>query len=331
MTYDPHRSRVVLFGGRAPDNAFLYDTWEYDGSQWTNVTPAAGEPSPQRPLALGYDPAQQRVIGTNAEETWTWDGHSWTGTAEGDDAYCPYCDSEEALAYDSMRGRLVRLGRGGYIGGTWEWIDGRWERVARGVGSHALLVGAFDPIRSAVVVFGGYGPLGPSDETWTWRGPGDILPPTLHLLPRPVVARAGQTAIFSVGATGTDPLCYQWFFAIPGGHDTRRIMDGGRYSGAATPTLTITDLSQLDAGGYGAAVRSACDGSPPPLECEVFSYIVGLTVVCAADWDLSGSVNSEDLFGFLNAFSVGAADFNEDGVTNSQDFFDFIRAFFAGC
>lgn len=52
---------------------------------------------------------------------------------------------------------------------------------------------------------------------------------------------------------------------------------------------------------------------------------------CPADWNQSGTVNSQDFFDFIAAFFANNADFNMNGQTTSQDFFDFLAAFFGGC
>lgn len=41
--YDSDRSQWVLFGGLAADERYLRDTWEFDGSQWRDASPAPPE------------------------------------------------------------------------------------------------------------------------------------------------------------------------------------------------------------------------------------------------------------------------------------------------
>jgi len=55
---------------------------------------------------------------------------------------------------------------------------------------------------------------------------------------------AGSTASFTVSATGTPPLAYQWRFK------GAKLADGGQFSGATTSTLTISNVQPANAGSY---------------------------------------------------------------------------------
>jgi uncharacterized membrane protein len=97
---------------------------------------------------------------------------------------------------------------------------------------------------------------------------------------------------------------------------------------------------QLDLGGFflsfatgvSADGRVIC-GTGINTDGDQEAWVVNLRAPCAADFDHSGAVNSQDFFDFLAAFfaSDPRADFNGNGSVDSQDFFDFLGAFFAGC
>lgn len=65
----------------------------------------------------------------------------------------------------------------------------------------------------------------------------------------------GQSATFNVTASGTAPFSYQWA-QITGG-TTNVLSNGGRYSGATTNSLTISNVALSDAGIYTVTVTNA--------------------------------------------------------------------------
>lgn len=103
LAYDAGRNVVVLFGGRG-NGGPLSDTWEWDGTTWTEKTPL-DTPLPRSGHALAYDPIRGRVVlfggqdgsGQALGDTWEWDGENWI---EGEGT-SPPARFEHALAYDS--------------------------------------------------------------------------------------------------------------------------------------------------------------------------------------------------------------------------------------
>ena len=70
-------------------------------------------------------------------------------------------------------------------------------------------------------------------------------PVTLTTQPQPLTVAAGQTATFTVAATGTGPLTYQWNKA------------GVAIPGATASTLTLAAVTGADAGSYAVTVGNA--------------------------------------------------------------------------
>jgi hypothetical protein len=79
--------------------------------------------------------------------------------------------------------------------------------------------------------------------------------------PLPLVINAGQPATFSVTATSSDLLSYQWF------KNGTTVKNGWRVSGATTDTLTINPALSSDAGIYSVIVTGSCPtvSLPAPL------------------------------------------------------------------
>src|SRR5262249_46358238 len=123
MAFDSARGVTVLFGG---ENSYHYlaDTWEWNGTNWTQRTPLAG-PSQRVWSALAYDSARGVAVLFGGfyssggvygnvwwNDTWAWNGTTWTQDSP---ATSPPAMSSYAMAYDAPRGATVLFGWG-----TWE-------------------------------------------------------------------------------------------------------------------------------------------------------------------------------------------------------------------
>jgi hypothetical protein len=171
MAYDAARQKTVLFGGFDLYGIYLAgDTWEWDGSTWTQRRPAVS-PTARANHAMVYDAGRQRVVlfggSGGCSDTWEWDGKTWTQCYP---ATVPPARYEHAMAYDSSRRRVVLYGGASpSANDTWEWDGNNWTQrwpstIPPAASSHAM---AYDVSRQRVVMFGGmYGLV----FHWEWDG-----------------------------------------------------------------------------------------------------------------------------------------------------------------
>ena len=123
MTYDPSRMKTVLYGGNEDPTNHRNDTWEWDGSSWTQVNTAGGAPTPTADPGhrLVYDSHLSAVLlfgggeaGTVVNESWIWDGNVWSKL--GIVGSVPEARFFHSLAYDSVN--QVAVVFGGVVGST---------------------------------------------------------------------------------------------------------------------------------------------------------------------------------------------------------------------
>lgn len=124
VAYDVGRRRVVLFGGaRLSNGSLASETWEYDGSSWSQVSQNSG-PAARIDHSLVYHDAAGvtlafggRGMSGRLSDVWAWYDGSWSQV--------PVCDSTVPLrwfdhaAYDPLRKVVVTGGWGGELA-TWE-------------------------------------------------------------------------------------------------------------------------------------------------------------------------------------------------------------------
>ena len=192
MAYDSVRQRVVMFGGQRNELAttvFFQETWEWDGTTWTQVAAGQG-PSVQTRHPMAYDAGRQRMVLFDSArraphaDTWEWDGSTWTlrtsSPAE------PPWRYGNALAHDVVRQRTILFGGIGpapnfvLMGDTWALDQTTWTRLNPAVSPspRALSPMVWDPARQRLVLFGGFACGGPpacssvkiADDTWEWDG-----------------------------------------------------------------------------------------------------------------------------------------------------------------
>jgi hypothetical protein len=181
MTYDPVRRRTLIFGGDPAQSGqpCRDDTWEWDGSSWTQRLPTT-VPAARYRSGFVFDTQRAQVLmfsgnsGTpdfaGLTDTWSFDGNDWTQVT-------PHVvPVRGTVAYDTVRRRTVCYG--GYMAATarlsdtWEWDGATWTQLkpATQPPARARSAIAFDTKRGLVVMFGGNTATALPNDTWEWNG-----------------------------------------------------------------------------------------------------------------------------------------------------------------
>ncbi|HEX6943204.1 MAG TPA: kelch repeat-containing protein [Gemmatimonadaceae bacterium] len=185
LVHDSQRGRTIVFGGtNGSGGAFFGDTWEWDGSTWTNMTPAVS-PAARAWHAMTYDSVRGRTVlfggynGSQLGDTWEWDGSSWTQVFT---PAAPPGQSSGAMAYDATSRRVV-LFAGSYgwpigLNDTWHYDGTNWYlwtpsgTIPQPQYLHRM-IGC--PPLGGVLVYGAYGNgWTVLNDTWLYTAPGVV-------------------------------------------------------------------------------------------------------------------------------------------------------------
>jgi hypothetical protein len=124
-------------------------------------------------------------------------------------------------------------------------------------------------------------------------------PPSITTQPAEPDHLAWSDATFTVGASGTAPLHYQWRF------------NGADISGATTSSYTRHNVEPSHAGLYSIFVWNSAGGAT--------SASAALTVT-APDTDADGLQDWWELKHFGNLTQIGTGDYDSDGSVNYDEY-----------
>jgi hypothetical protein len=189
--FDGTGSCVLIYGGLAADFSPLFDTWTWDGYNWTSPPPGPSDPFVGAPVAARDEVRNTIVLGglgdpftpTSPEGVFEWTNGQWNSPIP-TTTVAPAERDVTAMAFDAARGRTMLFGGlfdptgasmpladgWGWNGTVWSPSDppntGDPRPLARF--GHAM---AGDSSRRRVVLFGGLDAnFMESGETWEWDG-----------------------------------------------------------------------------------------------------------------------------------------------------------------
>ena len=263
MVYDIGRGRMLLFGGGDGSRVRVYaDTWEWDGTSWTQLSPA-NRPLERWAHGMVYDVARGAVLlfggegfpsGINFGDTWQWNGSDWTQLSP---SRSPSPREGCGMAFDWQRGVSVLYGgiAVSYTDETWEWDGTTW--IARALSPRPLPRTqpsmAYDQARGRQVLFGGYDGLARGDA-WELHNP---FPASTQTYGTACSGSAGPPAL--AAASGSQPWIGMNFTAalsgVPAGQPASILFGTSRSSWAGVPLPF--DLSGI--GMPGCTIEAAPD------------------------------------------------------------------------
>ncbi len=190
LAYDGSAARSVLFGGWGGGLSYFADTWTWDGSAWTSVTPAGLSPHARAFMSAAYDSNRDRLVlfgglfndsssSTYYGDTWEWDGSNWADVTPPSGS--PNPRAYHAMAYDSSLHRTILFGGFSFAEGnfndTWAWDGSSWNRLAT-TAAPSLRISpglAFDSVQQRVLLFGGQLNSTYYGDTWSLSAPATCL------------------------------------------------------------------------------------------------------------------------------------------------------------
>jgi hypothetical protein len=178
LAYDPTRHQVIAFGGRPYWDWGTDQTWAWNGTSWTDISPAIS-PGKRHYHSMATDPVRNRIVmfgGRNPNalnDTWEWDGTTWTQVALSGPQ--PSYRWYPGLTFNESTNTTIMFDSGTSgenLNDTWEWNGSQWRQLfpttsptPRGTSM------VYDSAQAKLVLFSGAGQA----DTWVSQIQSEIV------------------------------------------------------------------------------------------------------------------------------------------------------------
>jgi N-acetylneuraminic acid mutarotase len=203
--------KLVHFGGNDSDPAPVADTWEFDGTTWTTLTPPTSAPAraghamatlgDEVILFGGWGPDPVGGGNTLTNATWAWNGKTW---AHRYPATSPSPRHDHAMA--TLGNEIVLFGgetADALLNDTWLWNGATWTRLFPPTSPSARRGHELAGLNGRVILFGGRDANGLLNDTWAFEsGTWKQLAPSTSPAERenPAMAAVGGEIVLVGGA-----------------------------------------------------------------------------------------------------------------------------------
>ncbi|HET6148241.1 MAG TPA: kelch repeat-containing protein [Polyangia bacterium] len=287
MIYDPDRGRVVLFGGyggTGSAKARLNDLWEWDGSSWTDTTPAGSKPSPRLNALMAYDASRKVIVlrggntgtaappsGTAIDDNWEWDATTATWSPRTAPPLTGTSLSTHRAVYDAGLRKVILYQD---YQNVWQWdadtpawvplTTSKTDPLLPPTSAPGII---YDAGRARVTLFGGLvgrtrdvWELNPADGSWLSRSP-PIDGPTPRTWPFLAIDSLRDALMVFGGFHSGDASPYkqdiwQWTPALPDWDNSITKLTGAKPSVRAYGPMVYDPIQDrlMVFGGYGGGI-----------------------------------------------------------------------------
>jgi N-acetylneuraminic acid mutarotase len=329
MAYDVVQGAIYMFGG-TDGQSDSYGFWQWNGAtgRWKKF-PDNGNPSARTGASMEYDGNDVILFGGRdngktcssgtsiyCNDMWRWNSTAETWGLVSPAGIKPDPRTEHAMAFDSIRGKMVLFGGDGHerLFDTWEWdrAANSWTNpITQGSTTepHHIEKMAFDMANGKTVLFGGGKP--DPGKYWEWKPQESIWDAKIPLVSEPTWTRNHSMAYDS----------------------SRRkivVFGGGEYGGT-------NDIWELDvAGGTWIDRRPVHGEKPPPRTRHAMAYdsLKGRMVIFGGSTE-GGKTRYNDIWEWNGGAQETAAlivqvPFSKSSVTKGAELKMFRADFSAG-